>query len=203
MELIFVKVQGEDHLEKQRTNENAVMPVVQHAKRMTKEKYEEIQNYRVRKCQTIEELHSLHEKPVMTLRANYPGEDKNNEITRLVNREIAKTFDEIFHTKIMAVENFDTPEGPTTFYVVKGDARTLKENAIYIEQNHELGRFVDIDVYDIDEEYAVTRVELAYEPRKCFLCDEPAKDCSRNKTHKTQDLVDYMVLQVHNYLDKR
>jgi holo-ACP synthase len=83
--------------------------------------------------------------------------------------------------------------------VVKGDARTLKENAIFIEQHHELGRFVDIDVYDVDEEYAVTRLELAYEPRKCFLCDEPAKECSRNKVHDVKDLIAFMEESIKAY----
>lgn len=186
-------------MENQRTNENAIMTESQGLKKMTKEKYEELLNYRVKKCQTIVKLHSLYKEPVMTLRANYPGTLKNNELTRLVNEEISKTLEETFQKKILVEEKFDTPEGPTFFYVVKGDARTLKENAIYIEQSHELGRFVDIDVYDVDEEYAVTRMELAYEPRKCFLCDEPAKECSRNKVHDVNDLIAFMEDSIRTY----
>jgi len=186
-------------LENQRTKENVIMPESQVLKKMTKEKYEELLNYRVKKCQTIVKLHSLHREPVMTLRANYPGTLKNNELTRLINEEISKTLVETFQKKILVEEKFDTPEGPTIFYVVKGDARTLKENAIFIEQHHELGRFVDIDVYDVDEEYAVTRLELAYEPRKCFLCDEPAKECSRNKVHDVKDLIAFMEESIKAY----
>lgn len=186
-------------MENQRTKENVIMPENQVLKKMTKEKYEELLNYRVKKCQTIVKLHSLYREPVMTLRANYPGTLKNNELTRLINEEISKTLVETFQKKILVEEKFDTPEGPTIFYVVKGDARTLKENAIFIEQHHELGRFVDIDVYDVDEEYAVTRLELAYEPRKCFLCDEPAKECSRNKVHDVKDLITFMEESIKAY----
>src|SRR5690554_4677259 len=164
------KSKEKDFLENKRTKENFVMPLKQAHTRMTKEQYEELEHYRERKCETIENLHHRYNLPVITIRANYPGVLKNNETTRLVNEEIGKTFDAFFHDKMLAEESYDTPEGPTRFYVLKGDARTLKENAVFIEQNHELGRFVDIDVYDIDEEYAITRFELHYEPRKCFLC---------------------------------
>lgn len=181
-------------MEKQRTKD---IPAVN---RMTKEGYEELLRYQEKKCAIIEKLHRDYQNPVITVRANYPGRDKNNDITRLVNKEIAKTIGEIFIEKILSREVYETPEGPTMFLVVKGDARTLKENSIYIEQNHELGRFVDIDVYDTDEEYAVGRIELSYEPRKCFLCDRPAKICAREKSHPVDSLVEYMEEMVSQYL---
>jgi holo-ACP synthase len=187
-------------LENMKTKETFGIPAIHERKKMTKEVYAELQNYRVKKCRTIEKLHSLYGQPVVTIRANYPGIFKNNETTRLVNEEIGKTFDAFFHNKLLAEENYDTPEGPTAFYVLRGDSRTLKENAVFIEQNHELGRFVDIDVYDIDEEYAITRIELYYEPRKCFLCDSSAQECGRNKTHPVEELIAFMEERVKEYL---
>lgn len=190
-------------MENKKTKETVVTPVLNEPKKMTKELYEELQNYRVKKCLTIEKLHSLYGQPVISISANFPGIYKNNETTRLVNTEIGKTFVDFFHDKILAEESFDTPEGPTTFYVLKGDARTLKENTVFIEQNHELGRFVDIDVYDTDEEYAITRFELHHEPRKCFLCDKSAKECSRNKTHPVEELIAFMEERVNEYLKNK
>ncbi len=190
-------------MENKLTDETIVMTVRQDVKKKTNDVYEELQSYRVKKCQTIENLHGLYDQPVITIRANYPGVLKNNEVTRLVNTEIGKTFDEFFHDKILTEESYDTPEGPTTFYVLKGDARTLKENAVFIEHNHELGRFVDIDVYDIDEEYAITRFELHYEPRKCFVCDNSAKECARNKTHPVEELIAFMELRVNEYMNNK
>lgn len=183
-----------NQLEKPRTKE---IPAL---KKMTKEGYEELVRYQEKKCAIIENLHKVHMYPVITVRANYPGKEKNNDITRLVNEEISKTMQEIFKEKILVHEAYETPEGPTMFYVMKGDARTLKENAIFIEQSHELGRFVDIDVYDTDEEYAVGRIELAYEPRKCFLCDRAAKVCAKEKSHPVEELVAYMEEMVSHYL---
>ena len=181
-------------MEKPRTKE---MPAL---KRMTKEGYEELVRYQEKKCTIIENLHKVHMYPVLTVRANYPGVEKNNDITRLINAEISKTIGEIFKEKILIHEVYETPEGPTMFYVVKGDARTLKENSIFIEQQHDLGRFVDIDVYDTDEEYAVGRIELSYEPRKCFLCDRAAKVCAKEKSHPVGELVAYMEEMVSQYL---
>lgn len=181
-------------MEKPRTKE---MPAL---KRMTKEGYEELVRYQEKKCTIIENLHKVHMYPVLTVRANYPGVEKNNDITRLINAEISKTIGEIFKEKILIHEVYETPEGSTMFYVMKGDARTLKENSIFIEQQHDLGRFVDIDVYDTDEDYAVGRIELSYEPRKCFLCDRAAKVCAKEKSHPVGELVAYMEEMVSQYL---
>ena len=186
--------QGEKHLEKERTKEFPIM------KKMTTESYAKLLRYREKKCAIIEKLHETYREPVLTIRANYPGPDKNNDTTRLINAEIAKSLGDIFQKKVLLKEAYETPEGPTMFYVVKGDARTLKENAIYIEQNHELGRFIDIDVYDTDEEYAVGRMELSYEPRKCFLCDRAAKICSQEKSHSVEALISYMEAQIDTYI---
>lgn len=172
-------------------------------KKITSEHFTELLKYRQKKCEKIEKLHYDFDSPVITIRANYPGPVKINDTTSLILKEISKQFEEIFRKKILLSKLCNTPEGPTLFYVVKGDSRTLKENAIYIEQNHELGRFVNIDVYDKDEDYAVTRIELSHEPRKCFLCDEHASTCSKLKTHSTEDLITFMEMQVAEYLKKK
>lgn len=136
---------------------------------------------------------------MLTLRANYPGIQKGNATTEYVLAAVSRMFQEIFNHRIIYGKAYDTPEGPTIFYVVKGDARTLKENAIYIEENHGLGRFVDIDVYDTNEEYPISRVELFHAQRKCFLCGRYAHVCARSKTHRREDLIAHMEEKVTVY----
>ncbi|MGB4587935.1 MAG: citrate lyase holo-[acyl-carrier protein] synthase [Clostridiaceae bacterium] len=168
-------------------------------KKMTSALFEEIQNYRKRKCQRIEGLHKEFNAPVITLGINYPGIMKNNELTELIITEVGKQFEEIFQKKILYSKFCSMKEGSVIYYVVKGDSRTLKENTIYLEQTHGLGRFVNVDVFDHDEEFPITRIELSHEPRKCYLCHEDAALCEKNKTHSHYELINFMQKNVDEY----
>lgn len=168
-------------------------------KKMTSELFEETQKYRIRKCQRIEGLHRDYNAPVITLGINYPGMIKNSELSELILSEVAKQFEEIFQKKIIYSKFCSMKEGSVIYYVVKGDSRTLKENTIYLEQNHGLGRFVNVDVYDHDEEFPITRIELSHEPRKCYLCHEDATLCEKNKSHDHAELIEFMQNKVDEY----
>ena len=168
-------------------------------KKMTSELFEETQKYRIRKCQRIEGLHRDYNAPVITLGINYPGMIKNSELSELILSEVAKQFEEIFQKKIIYSKFCSMKEGSVIYYVVKGDSRTLKENTIYLEQNHGLGRFVNVDVYDHDEEFPITRIELSHEPRKCYLCHDDATLCEKNKTHDHAELIEFMQNKVDEY----
>ncbi len=190
-------------MEKQSTNEKITISKSQVDQDKTKDLYQQLLDYREKKSHEIIMLQEKHREPVVTIRANYPGLEKSNEITLFITAEIQAAFKEIFKTRIKEEELYDTPEGLTQFYSVRGDARTLKENVVYIEQNHPLGRFVNIDVYDYDEDYAVARIELFYEPRQCFLCEKPAKVCSRERNHDVNDLIKYMEEKVLEYKEQK
>gem|GEM_PF-1053466 len=168
-------------------------------KKMTPELFEEIQKYRRRKCQRIEGLHKEFNAPVITIGINYPGIIKNNELTELILSEVAKQFEKIFQKKIIYSKFCTMIEGSVIYYVVKGDSRTLKENTIYLEQHHALGRFINVDVFDNDEEFPITRIELSHEPRKCYLCNEDASLCEKNKTHDHAELISFMQKKVDEY----
>ncbi len=190
-------------MEKHNTDEKFTMSKGQFEQDKTKALYQQLLAYREKKSHEIIMLQEKHREPVVTIRANYPGLEKSNELTRFITAEIQEAFKEIFASRIKEEELYDTPEGLTQFYSVRGDARTLKENVVYIEQNHPLGRFVNIDVYDYDEDYAVARIELFYEPRQCFLCDKPAKVCRRERNHKSEELIKYMEEKVSEYKNQK
>ena len=190
-------------MEKHNTDEKFTMSKGQFEQDKTKALYQQLLAYREKKSHEIIMLQEKHREPVVTIRANYPGLEKSNELTRFITAEIQEAFKEIFASRIKEEELYDTPEGLTQFYSVRGDVRTLKENVVYIEQNHPLGRFVNIDVYDYDEDYAVARIELFYEPRQCFLCDKPAKVCRRERNHKSEELIKYMEEKVSEYKNQK
>lgn len=190
-------------MKKQKYNEEIIQDGFRgHQKKLTPELFEELSKYKVKKSETISRLHAEYEEPVLILRANYPGLNKMNNSTKLIVKEASINFEEIFKKRILYRQYYETLEGPIIFYVVKGDSKTLKENSIFIEENHELGRFIDIDVYDVNDDYRISRMDLYYKPRNCFLCDKPAFECSRNKEHTEEELINHLKSHLKRYLEK-
>lgn len=164
---------------------------------------EKMLKYREQKCEKIVALQNKYALPVVTLRANYPGRVKNNSTSAFVVAEISKELERMFAGKILYHEAVDMPEGMTVFYVVQGDASTIKENTVYIEESHEIGRFSDIDVYECYEESSISRLELGYQPRKCYICHEDARECAMKKRHDQEVLIRFIEDSVVRYKKKR
>ena len=69
------------------------------------------------------------------------------------------------------------------FFAVKGAAKLIKAVAVKLEDRFGFGRLFDIDVIDKDG----TKLERA-KARKCLVCDRPARECARNRTHSVEEL---------------
>lgn len=115
----------------------------------------------------------------VTLKANIPGENKNIDdahiLVDIFNKEIQKKL----NIKGELVKGHD---GPMYIYeVLKGSIQ--KESLVWIEENHKLGRYVDIDLYTKDG--IASRGVM----RKCYLCDNPAFVCGREKKHPIKSLL--------------
>ena len=39
---------------------------------------------------------------------------------------------------------------------------------------------------------AISRRDLGQSPRKCFICDRPAKECARSRRHSVAEMQDYI-----------
>lgn len=148
-------------------------------------------DYRENKILYINDLLNRFKKPIITLKSNYPGIYKNNPTSDILVKEIEKQIINKFGTKILYSESLDTPEGLTKVFVIGDEAKDIKKISIEIEDNHELGRFVDIDVYDLDG-HSLSRTEMGYPLRSCYICNKSAKECSRNKTHSIEELIDFI-----------
>ncbi len=64
----------------------------------------------------------------------------------------------------------------------------LKQIVSKIEDNHPLGRLMDIDVID-KEGIPVSRISNGDSSRKCLLCDNDARTCMRAFTHSQEELL--------------
>ncbi|MGL4642546.1 MAG: citrate lyase holo-[acyl-carrier protein] synthase [Cetobacterium sp.] len=141
-------------------------------------------------------------QPILVLRANYPGEDKNNFVPKYIIEIIKDEVVEIFNSEILFSKKIESIEGPTYIYVIKNSGKEIKKIAMLIEENHDLGRCVDIDVFDSDG-YAFSRKDFNGEKRKCLLCEEMAFVCARKKNHTQIEVQSAIQKKLELYLENQ
>ncbi|MGL6065522.1 MAG: triphosphoribosyl-dephospho-CoA synthase CitG [Cetobacterium sp.] len=144
---------------------------------LMREKRVEIQN----------EIIQKYNLPILILRVNYPGEDKNTFVSKCILEHMKNEVLEIFNSSIVFSQKLDSIEGSTYIYSIKDSGINIKKIAMIIEENHELGRCVDIDVFDFNG-YPFSRKDFSGEKRQCFICKEMAFLCSRAKTHTQKEV---------------
>jgi len=129
---------------------------------------------------------------VLTLKANIPGIDKQcKEAYILINY-----FDKLLSNKgFTKTYELDGADGP--MYVYLYNSEISKDMMIEIEENTLLGRFIDLDVFNKTNK-SINRKNL----RKCFICDNPAFVCARNKTHSIHELKEHLNQQITSELKK-
>lgn len=140
----------------------------------------------------------LKEYDCMSLKANYPTQDKNNYLAHLLIKIFEKDLDKFEYVKKEILDGYD---GRTILYLFdRGDAEELKENAMMVEEDDyngvSLGRFVDIDIYSNDS-YLSRK-----SPRKCYLCDKEAVVCMRENNHTSEELINFIKTKTFEYLEK-
>ncbi|QVK17280.1 citrate lyase holo-[acyl-carrier protein] synthase [Mycoplasmatota bacterium] len=134
---------------------------------------------------------------VISLRCNYPGKNKKNRYTDKVINYMNEVIKERFN--VSESQYIDEGEGPVYLYVLT-DTRSkgVKLSAIGIENQHLLGRLVDIDVYDKTIK-SLSRHDFQVPSRKCYLCDEEAVNCIVHKRHSLETLIHFFHQTVDLY----
>lgn len=132
---------------------------------------------------------------VISLRCNYPGRDKNNSYTQkvisVINDVIVNKF------SIISTKYISSSEGPVYIYTLGERPDKVKLHALEIENNHFLGRLVDIDVY-YQSLKSLSRNDFSEKSRQCFLCDDYAHNCIVTKRHSQYELSMYF----HQLVDR-
>jgi holo-ACP synthase CitX len=137
---------------------------------------------REKRSHQIEHLLSNHEV-VVSIKVNFPGDNKNHPLAYLVINGFV--LDEL-GLKIIKSHWYSSLDGPYYLISVDDPGQSAKALASSFEENHPLGRFLDVDVYT--RQGSLSRKEK----RKCYLCDQRAHVCVREKTHSYQELYDYI-----------
>lgn len=66
------------------------------------------------------------------------------------------------------------------------EAQKAKKIAVGIEEMTPAGRILDMDI--IVPEKTISRSDLGLPHRNCLLCEKPAKECARDRSHSYEDL---------------
>lgn len=127
---------------------------------------------------------------ILTLKANYPGIEKDNrwtsKIVETFHRVILDTFD------VLKITSMNVGEGLVYVYLIDSkDLIHIKKYTVNLEEQHEFGRLVDLDVYQ-DSIKPISRSEIGMKKRTCFLCDQDAFFCIKAKNHTLDEIEMYI-----------
>ena len=138
---------------------------------------------REERSKIIEEL--LNESAiVLSVKPNIPGVNKNSQIAYLLINAFANICED-FVKDVVPIFGYNN-DGPYLLFKFNNEINPLqlKNRMIEIEENHFLGRLIDIDVYTKNGK--ITRSI----PRKCYICDNQAFLCIKNQAHTLEQIKD-------------
>jgi holo-ACP synthase CitX len=124
---------------------------------------------------------------VVVVGANLPGPDKNRPgLETLVRRSLAA----LNARGVNLAPAFVGTDllGPYRVLVASEPASTVKPVTVEVEQELPAGRVLDLDVLTPDGD-PVDRRSLGLEPRCCYACDRPARECILLARHTLPELL--------------
>jgi len=145
-----------------------------------------------------EKLIKRFNRPLIMVRVNYPGNNKETDVSLSIIKIIDDALVQEFKKKLIFKLFRITSEGPILIMIVEDEAKKIKEVTIDIEEKHILGRCVDIDVYD-ENGIGLSRETLGRNTRKCFVCDEDAKICIREQKHTFWEVSSFILNRYGEY----
>jgi holo-ACP synthase len=135
---------------------------------------------------------TLFNLPIISFSINMPGSEKNNEtIIEIFSLGLSEIEAVLSNSNIQIVDrfcNFKAFSGPSIILSINDKPDRIKKLMVDIENNHPIGRLLDIDV--IDEQFnPISRTDFGFQARRCLVCNNYAKNCSRSQRH---DMVDVL-----------
>jgi holo-ACP synthase CitX len=149
---------------------------------------QDILTMRERRRERILELFEQWEgHSVIVVTLNIPGPDKGLYYDHL---ELALlTTSQVLGDSVLHEEVRGNAPGFEGFVVVSGDPMEIKRKVVDLEESHPWGRMWDLDVYRAPDA-PIARAEVDAPPRKCLICDAPAKECARSQKHPLPELLE-------------
>jgi len=128
---------------------------------------------------------------LICLTVQFPGPVKRSASSLVVGgAAVAALLDE-FGADVRYTQIRDLETGYEAYLLVPLPALQVKKACCGIEDSHPLGRLMDIDVLTSAPPPGrlLDRAAVGLPPRRCLLCDRPARYCMRAHTHTTEALL--------------
>lgn len=153
---------------------------------------------RDRRAQHQKDLLGTHPgKSLLCLTVQLPGSEKRNDLSLRIARAAVDAVRGSF--PVDEAELLDLETGYEGYFILSLDPVVAKRQACHIEDTHPLGRLMDLDVLSGDNALLTDRLALGLPPRRCLICDRPARYCMRARTHGQEELLARIEQMVHDY----
>lgn len=129
------------------------------------------------------------ERTLLSLTVVLPGAVKRDERSLRVGEAGVAAVRETLQPLYEEIRDLGT--GFEAFFIVAADRLAAKRRACRIEDTHPWGRLMDIDVLEADGDetvHPISRIAVGLPERRCLLCDRPARECMRARTHSPEAL---------------
>jgi holo-ACP synthase len=148
---------------------------------------------------TARDLRSQHQqellgaypgKTLITITMNIPGPIKNSpEISRVFEDGYAKVVAKMAPI-FKEVNDPETKTGREAYIIVENTPKEAKYAMLDVESQTALRSLFDLDVvYQKDGNIRqLSRTQLGFPGRKCFICGNLAKVCARNRVHTVEEM---------------
>lgn len=131
---------------------------------------------------------------LICLTVQFPGPVKRSATSLVVGGAGLAALLDTFGSVIRHAQVRDLETGYEAYLLVPLPAALVKKTCCHIEDTHPLGRLMDIDVISSEimpgqTGHLLDRSIIGLEPRRCLLCDQPARYCMRAHTHTIEELL--------------
>lgn len=94
----------------------------------------------------------------------------------------------------------DLETGYEAYFLVDGDPLEIKRTCCGLEDTHPWGRLMDIDILKPSPGGAVpvSRSAVGLPERRCLVCERPARECMRNRSHSLEQLQERIKFIYHS-----
>lgn len=126
---------------------------------------------------------------LVVLTVNIPGNVKRTPESYDIGMEGVAELRRRLGGRVREMTINDFPTGFEAFLLADCGEEEAKRLSVEIEDNHPLGRLMDIDVIGHDG-VPLSRTALGHSGRRCLLCGEDARICMRAGRHTIAQLTD-------------
>lgn len=134
---------------------------------------------------------------------NIPGPIKRSEVLRSVfDRVMEEVVGELHLEQILFQKVLDQDTGIELYLVTQQEAKTVKQLMMEIEESKPIGRLFDLDVLEMKagEVTGLSRSAMGYPTRRCFMCNEDAKECGRSRKHSVEEMQQKIEMLIKEYM---